>query len=77
LDRDQEASEMLILGLRRTAGIDLDHYGNLFGSSAMDDLRTKIGKFDGSGLFQIDNSRLSLTMRGFLLSNEVLAAILP
>lgn len=77
LDRDQEASEMLLLGLRRTAGIDLDHYGNLFGSSAMDDLRTKIGKFDGSGLFQIDNSRLSLTMRGFLLSNEALAAILP
>jgi len=76
-DRDQAAAETLFLGLRRTAGIDLEQYGKLFGSRAMDDLKARIRRLDGSGLFQIDTSRLSLTMRGFLLSNEALAAILP
>ena len=77
LDRDQAVSEMLLLGLRRTSGIDVEHFGRLFGSVAKEDLRKKIRKLDGSGLFQIDHSRLSLTMRGFLLSNEALASIIP
>jgi len=76
-DFDQAASEMLFLGLRRTTGMDLRHFEQLFGSDATDDLMKRIGKLDGSGLFKIDNSRLSLTMRGFLLSNEVLSALLP
>ena len=77
LNRDQSAAETLFLGLRRTAGIDLDHYGRMFGPDATKNLRKKIEKFDSSGLFQIENTRLSLTLRGFLLSNEALSSILP
>jgi oxygen-independent coproporphyrinogen III oxidase len=77
LDRDQAAAETLLLGLRRTAGIDLDHYDRMFGPDATDDLRKKIRKLDAAGLFQIENTRLSLTTRGLLLSNEALASILP
>ena len=77
LDRCQAASETLLLGLRRATGIDLDHFGQQFGSAALDDLRKKILRLDGSGLYRIDHSRLSLTMRGFLLSNGALAALLP
>jgi oxygen-independent coproporphyrinogen III oxidase len=77
LDREQEASEILLLGLRKTTGIDVDHFERLFGSAAKDDLMMKIGKLDGTGLFRMHHSRLSLTMRGFMLSNEALAAILP
>jgi oxygen-independent coproporphyrinogen III oxidase len=76
-DRDQAASETLFLGLRRTAGINLEHFEHLFGSGATNDLKKKISKLDGSGLFKIDDANLSLTIRGFLLSNEALAAILP
>jgi oxygen-independent coproporphyrinogen III oxidase len=77
LNREQSAAETLFLGLRRTAGIDLDHYGQLFGPDATNNLRKKIGKLEGSGLFQIENTRLMLTTRGFLLSNEAMASILP
>jgi oxygen-independent coproporphyrinogen-3 oxidase len=77
INRDQSAAETLFLGLRRTAGIDLDHYDRMFGPVATNNLRKKIRKLDGSGLFQIENARLSLTMRGFLLSNEALTSILP
>jgi oxygen-independent coproporphyrinogen III oxidase len=77
LSRDQSAAETLFLGLRRTAGIDLDHYDRMFGPDATNNLRKKIQKLDGSGLFQIENTRLSLTMRGFLLSNMALTSILP
>jgi oxygen-independent coproporphyrinogen-3 oxidase len=77
LDRDQSAAETLFLGLRRTAGIDLEHYDRMFGPDATNSLRKKIQKLDGSGLFHIENTRLSLTRRGFLLSNEALTNILP
>ncbi|NTW57949.1 MAG: radical SAM family heme chaperone HemW [Nitrospirae bacterium] len=77
MNRDQSAAETLFLGLRRTDGIDLDHYDRMFGPVATNSLRKKIKKLDGSGLFQIENTRLSLTMRGFLLSNEALTSILP
>lgn len=77
LNRDQSAAETLFLGLRRTTGIDLDHYDRMFGADATKTLRKKIQKLDGSGLFQIENTRLSLTLRGFLLSNEALTSILP
>jgi oxygen-independent coproporphyrinogen-3 oxidase len=77
LNRDQSAAETLFLGLRRTAGIDLDHYDRMFGPDATNNLRKKIEKLGGSGLFQIENTRLSLTMRGFLLSNMALTSILP
>jgi oxygen-independent coproporphyrinogen-3 oxidase len=77
LNREQSAAETLFLGLRRTAGIDLDQYDQLFGPDATSDLRKKIQKLDGSGLFQIKNTRLSLTTRGLLLSNEAMASILP
>ena len=77
LDRDQAASEILLLGLRRTAGVDLVKFAQLFGTVTTDEVMKKVRKLDGSGLFKIDHSRLSLTLRGFLLSNDALAAILP
>jgi oxygen-independent coproporphyrinogen III oxidase len=77
LSRNQSAAETLFLGLRRTAGIDLDHYDRMFGPDVTNNLRKKLERLDGAGLFQIENARLSLTMRGLLLSNEVLSSILP
>jgi oxygen-independent coproporphyrinogen-3 oxidase len=77
LQRDQEASEMLFLGLRRVSGVDLEHFGRVFGTDAKDELIKRVRMLDETGLFKIDGSRLSLTMHGFLLSNSALAAILP
>jgi oxygen-independent coproporphyrinogen-3 oxidase len=77
LQREQELSEMLFLGLRRTSGVDLEHFGRVFGTDAKDELCERVRMLEDTGLFAIDDSRISLTMHGFLLSNSALAAILP
>ena len=77
LDYGEEVSETLLLGLRRTSGVDLEHFGQLFGAGVADDLIKRVRSLDGTGLFKIVDSRLSLTRRGFLLSNSALAAVLP
>ncbi len=77
LSHDQAVSETLFLGLRRTIGIDLDRFGQLAGATAREALRKRIRELDGSGLFELTDRRLTLTERGFLLSNEALARILP
>ena len=77
LDRGQEAAEFLLLGLRRTAGIDLDQYRDRAGGEAVDALHRKLEEIDDAALFRLQGRRLMLTERGLLLSNEALSRILP
>jgi oxygen-independent coproporphyrinogen-3 oxidase len=77
LGHDQEVAEFLLLGLRRTAGIDLEQYHDLAGREAVDALRCRIAELDGAALFQFQGSRLMLTEQGLLLSNEALSRIIP
>jgi oxygen-independent coproporphyrinogen III oxidase len=77
LDHDQEVTEFLLLGLRRTAGIDLEQFRHLAGEAAAADLRCRIGELEGMALFRFKDGRLMLTERGLLLSNDVLSRIVP
>lgn len=77
LDRSQEEAEFLLLGLRRTAGIDLEQYCDRAGREAVDALHRKLEEIDDAALFRLQGRRLMLTERGLLLSNEALSRILP
>ncbi|MHB8844126.1 MAG: radical SAM family heme chaperone HemW [Nitrospirota bacterium] len=77
LDRSQEAAEFLLLGLRRTAGIDLGQYRDRAGEDAADALQCRLGELAGAALFRFQGRRLMLTERGLLLSNDALSRILP
>ena len=76
LTRDEQLQEALFMGLRLSRGIDLAELGAAFGV----DLRARFGArlepCVEAGLidrFRYDAGRLSLTRRGQLLANEVLA----
>ena len=63
--------ESVFLGLRLTRGVDLAELASKFGDAAVQDYEAAIGEFVESGLLERSGSRLRLTPRGRLLSNEV------
>jgi oxygen-independent coproporphyrinogen-3 oxidase len=72
----QSAAETLMLGLRRTAGIDLTYFAYAFGAQALSQLLERVHASEQYGLYRIEHGNLSLTRRGLELSNEAIARIM-
>jgi oxygen-independent coproporphyrinogen-3 oxidase len=70
---EMAVSETLFLGLRRTDGMDLKKFNKKFGSDVMSSFRKEIAELEESGLIELydSGSRIRLTRKGLLLSNEV------
>ena len=68
--------ERFFLGLRLNRGVDLSEVAADFGQPALDSLLTPVTELIGDGLLQRDSIRISLTLRGRLLSNEVFQSFL-
>ena len=70
---EMAVSEALFLGLRRTDGMDLKKFTKSFRSDIMSSFRKEISEFEESGLIEVydSGSRIRLTRKGLLLSNEV------
>lgn len=67
------ASEFVFLGLRLEPGIDLGPFEKRFGFDLIERYRTEINDLNNAGLIEIADSRLFLTRKGKLYSNEVFA----
>lgn len=67
------ASEVVLLGLRLTDGIDLENYRKRFGFDLLERFATEIKEFQELGLLEVRDKFLKLTRRGMLYSNEVFA----
>ncbi len=67
-----DGDERVLLGLRLTEGID----PFLLGPAAGEELRRRAAPFVAAGLMRDAGGRLSLTRRGFLVSNSVIAALI-
>ncbi|MBV9241948.1 MAG: coproporphyrinogen III oxidase, partial [Acidobacteria bacterium] len=67
------ASETAFLGLRLEMGIELDGYRRSFGSDIFDSYGERLVELIDAGLLERGDSRLRLTRKGKLLSNEVFA----
>ena len=64
-----QGSESIFLGLRLSAGIDLDQHRTLFGV----DLTEKAKVLTSNGLLEMNGSHIRLSRRGMLFYNEVFA----
>ncbi len=71
VSRQAALEEMFFLGLRLNSGIDMESVTQIFGPQALNDFADVIEEATVAGLMKRDASRLYLTNRGRLLSNEV------
>lgn len=70
------AEEYVMLGLRLSDGISLERLAEYGGRTLADGIKRRAERFKGTGLLNLTDERISLTERGFLLSNSVIAALL-
>lgn len=74
-DPAERAREFLLLGLRRTGGVDLADVRQRAGEAFLREWRGRMQNFIVDGLLLDDNAILRLTPRGMLLSNEIFQAL--
>ncbi|MEQ1603511.1 MAG: radical SAM family heme chaperone HemW [Pyrinomonadaceae bacterium] len=67
------ASEYIFLGLRLESGIDLAAFSSKFAFDLVDRYHRELDDLVDKGLVDLDGSRLRLTRKGKLFSNEVFA----
>ncbi len=75
LDDDGRRAEFVMLRLRLTEGMDTAEYKKLFGRDFDGDF--SIEKYIAAGFMRREGTRLAFTENGFLVSNSILADILP
>lgn len=68
--------ETIFLGLRLKEGIDLTQIKDKFHIDLYKNKKTVIDKFINNNLAKLENNKLSLTTKGFLLSNYIIGEIL-
>jgi oxygen-independent coproporphyrinogen III oxidase len=68
--------ESFFLGLRLNRGVDLENIRAEFGAARLDESESAIAECEREGLLEESGTRVRLTVRGRLLSNEVFARFL-
>lgn len=71
LSREEQMSEFMILGLRKTEGISTEEFRSLYGKEITEAYGTQISRFKKEGLLTEEHGRLRLTPRGIDISNYV------
>jgi len=75
VDRLDRAAEYLMLGLRRTRGISEAEYHSIYPSD-FDGIESLLSRYEKQGWAKHVQDRWSFTSSGFLLSNQLIGAIL-
>jgi oxygen-independent coproporphyrinogen-3 oxidase len=70
-DNDRE-TEFIMLALRLKEGISLPEFEGKFGKNILESKKDIIRKYVDAGLMQLSDNRLSLTERGFYVSNSII-----
>ncbi len=65
-----------MLGLRLTEGIDVEEYGARYGADFRLEYGPVIRDLSQQGLLEMEGTRLKLTWKGILLSDEVFLKLL-
>ena len=76
IDGDSEAYEFVMLGLRLAKGISLGEYRQKFGFDFIVGREELVHSYINQGYVSLDGDRLSLTERGFYISNYLLTELL-
>lgn len=76
IDCDSMAYDYVMLGLRLGMGISLSEYKERFDADFYASRRDKISRFEELGYITLEGDRLSLTEKGFYVSNTILTELL-
>lgn len=73
-DKRKLAEDEFFMGMRKTSGVDLNLYREKWGFDPLEGKNEEISQFIEQGLLMRDNppGNLRFTIKGFLLSNEIL-----
>ena len=71
----EKASEYIMLGLRTTHGIKKSEYSNIY-LSEWEPIENLLKEFESKGWAVCEDERWSLTPSGFLISNQLIGAVL-
>lgn len=77
LAEDDVVEEVIMLSLRTTQGLDIREHRSVFGAELADRLRRGCETYVRQGLMAELEGRFFFTTAGFLVSNQVIAALLP
>lgn len=77
INRELEMAETMILGLRLNEGIVFDEFANRYGEDARKKYAQPLREASELGLLECTDTRVRLTPRGRLLSNQVFWRFLP
>lgn len=72
LSVEELREEALMVGLRRSQGIDLNHFRERFGKRAVEDLRHYSEKWVSDGKMVYNNENLCLTQEGMQISDKII-----
>jgi oxygen-independent coproporphyrinogen-3 oxidase len=76
LTREQEMMELTMLGLRTTAGIDLQDFKGRFGADFMQMHGDAVAELQSQRLLRLEDGRCAPTLRGMLYINTITAALI-
>lgn len=76
LTKSQRLTELVLTSLRLDTGLDLDEYQQISGFDVTETKADLIEKLTNRKLAKLDNRHLILTTTGFLLSDEISAALI-
>lgn len=68
--------EYLMLRLRLTSGMSVKKYEEAFGQKLSKDFFNEVELYRKNGLMNFDGDRISLTDKGFLVSNEIISSLI-
>ena len=74
--RQLDPFEYAMLALRLSCGMNLCEYKRLFGRDFLSGKEELVKRFADMGLIKLDGNRLSLTHKGFYVSNSILSELL-
>lgn len=75
-DPYSEREEYIMLSLRLKSGLEVKRLISLYGEERAEKLLSLAGLYEKNGLCRIDGGRVSLTPKGFLVSNAVILEFL-
>ncbi len=71
IDEEKALSEAIFLGLRKTEGVNLKSFAQVYGRDPSVLYEKEIKELQDAGLIELRDDNLRLTRKGILLSNEV------
>ena len=71
-----EREEYIMLALRLKSGLEKEKLISLYGQESTDKLLSLAGLYEKNGLCTVNSGRVSLTPRGFLVSNAIIMEFL-